>query len=156
MDAERFRSLALALPQVEETRQWGDNLVYWVGDKAIGGKMFALLNLDEAGRHSRHKLVLSLSVGAERYHELLEQEGVAPAPYLARAFWVALERWDALPARELRSLLEHARELTYEKLPKRVKAALALTPAEYREAISKQRALRESQEKKKAKQTVRK
>ncbi len=151
MDAERFRSLALALPQVEETRQFGDNLVYWVGDKAVGGKMFALLNLDEAGRHSRHKLVLSLSVGAERYHELLEQEGVVPAPYLARAFWVALERWDALPARELKELLGRAHALTQARLAKRTQTLLALPPAEYREAISKQRALRESQEKKKAK-----
>src|ERR1700712_4622216 len=46
MDAERARAFLLKLPHVVETRQWGDNLVFWVGDKAIGGKMFALLNLD--------------------------------------------------------------------------------------------------------------
>ena len=42
MDAERLREYVLSLPHVVETMQWGANLVYWVGDKAIGGKMFAL------------------------------------------------------------------------------------------------------------------
>src|ERR1035441_9602852 len=47
MDAERLRAFLLTLPHVAETMQWGANLVFWVGDKAVGGKMFALLNLDE-------------------------------------------------------------------------------------------------------------
>ncbi len=45
MDAERARAFLLTLPHVVETEQWGHNLVFWVGDKAIGGKMFALINL---------------------------------------------------------------------------------------------------------------
>ncbi len=45
MDAERVRAFLLTLPHVAETLQWGDNLVFWVGDKSIGGKMFALVNL---------------------------------------------------------------------------------------------------------------
>ena len=36
------REFLLQLPHVVETMQWGANLVFWVGDKAIGGKMFAL------------------------------------------------------------------------------------------------------------------
>ena len=47
MDADRLRAYLLTLPHVVETMQWGANLVFWVGDKAIGGKMFALINLDE-------------------------------------------------------------------------------------------------------------
>ena len=53
MDAERLRVFLLTLPHTAETMQWGANLVFWVGDKAIGGKMFALLNLDEPGDHGR-------------------------------------------------------------------------------------------------------
>jgi len=67
--------------------QWGANLVFWAGDKAIGGKMFALANLDDDGRG-----VLSFAAGPERYNELLENEGVIPAPYLARAHWVFFRR----------------------------------------------------------------
>src|ERR1035437_9571719 len=47
MDAERLRAYLLTLPHVVETMQWGANLVFWVGDKAIGGKMFAVIDLDD-------------------------------------------------------------------------------------------------------------
>ena len=83
MDAERIRAYLLTLPHTVETMQWGANLVFWVGDKAIGGKMFALVNLDDDG-----KAVISYSAGRERYFELLEIEGIIPAPYMARISWV--------------------------------------------------------------------
>ena len=134
MDAERLREFLLKLPHVEETMQWGENLVFWVGDKAIGGKMFALANLDNDGRG-----VLSFHAGPERYNDLLEHEGVVPAPYMARIFWVSLERWDALPERELKDLLKRAHELVYAKMPKRVKEALALPPAQKRKLIAERR-----------------
>src|ERR1700748_2235134 len=120
MDAERLREFLLKLPHVEETMQWGENLVFWAGDKAIGGKMFAVANLDEDGRG-----VLSFAAG-DRFNELLENEGVIPAPYLARAYWVCLERWDALSERELKELLAHAHELVFAKLPKRTKDVLTM------------------------------
>jgi predicted DNA-binding protein (MmcQ/YjbR family) len=101
--------------------QWGANLVYWVGDKAIGGKMFALVNLDGDG-----KGVLSFAAGAERYAELVEREGVFPAPYLARAHWVAIEHWGVFRRGELEELLESGRCLVYGKLPKRTREVLAL------------------------------
>ena len=50
MDAERARAFLLSLPHVAETMQWGANLVFWVGDKSLGGKMFALVNLDTDDR----------------------------------------------------------------------------------------------------------
>jgi predicted DNA-binding protein (MmcQ/YjbR family) len=130
MDAESARTFLLSLPDVAETMQWGDNLVYWVGDKAIGGKMFALVSL------TPNRGVMSFAAGPERFAELVEQEGVFPAPYFARAYWVAVERWDTLPVRELKDLFRHARESVYDKLPKRTKAALAMTPAEKKKLIA--------------------
>src|SRR5580698_6597107 len=100
MVAEHLLAFVLKLVHVEETMQCGANLVFWAGDKAIGGKMFALANLDDDGRG-----VLSFAAGPERYNELLENEGVIPAPYLARAYWVCVQSWDALPKRELEELL---------------------------------------------------
>ncbi len=123
MDAESLRAFLLSLPDVCETMQWGDNLVYWVGDKAIGGKMFALVSL------TPDRGVLSFAAGPERFAELVEVEGVFPAPYLARAHWVAVERWNTLPASELKELLRSARGIVYEKLPKKTQAALAANPA---------------------------
>ena len=46
MNADLARSFLLTLPHAVETLQWGETLVFWVGDKAIGGKMFALIALD--------------------------------------------------------------------------------------------------------------
>ncbi|MHB1856880.1 MAG: MmcQ/YjbR family DNA-binding protein [Acidobacteriaceae bacterium] len=136
MDAEQVREHVLRLPHVEETMQWGANLVFWVGDKAIGGKMFALVNLDEDG-----KGVISFHAGQERYAELLEHEGVFPAPYMARIFWVALERWDAIPRRELLELLGQARDLVYARLPKRTQDVLALPSTARKKLIVERRKL---------------
>lgn len=137
MDAERAREFLRKLPLVEETMQWGDNLVFWVGDKAIGGKMFALVNLD-ADIHLR---VMSFAADPERFHELVERDGVIPAPYAAHRHWVALERWNAIPGKELEDLLGHAHQLTCEKLPQKVKDALALSPVELQKLITARRKL---------------
>jgi predicted DNA-binding protein (MmcQ/YjbR family) len=142
MDAERLREFLLKLPHVEETMQWGANLVFWAGDKAIGGKMFALANLDATG-----KGVLSFAAGTERYNELLENDGVIPAPYLARAYWVCLEFWDALPQRELEDQLKCAYDLVFAKLPKRTKDILAMPAAQRRKLISDRKKLLASRNK---------
>ena len=124
MDNERIREICLGLPHVTETVNWGHILVYWVGDRDIGGKMFALTSLEGTTP------VLSFHCGAERFHELLENEGIIGAPHLARAFWAALERWDALRPREIEEELKRAHALIYEKLPKRTKTVLALPEKE--------------------------
>ncbi len=133
MDAESLRTFLLSLPDVCETMQWGDNLVYWVADKAIGGKMFALVSL------TPDRGVMSFAAGPERFAELVEIDGVFPAPYFARAHWVAVERWNTLPTAELKELLRHARNLVYEKLPKRTRAVLAMPPAEKKKLIAARR-----------------
>ncbi len=136
MDSERARAFLLTLPHVVETMQWGANLVFWVGDKAIGGKMFALLNLDGDGR-----AVLSFAAGREGFAELVEREGVVPAPYMARIYWVALERWSALRAPELEDRLRQAHTLTAARLPRRVQDVLAMPPAEQRKLIAERKKL---------------
>jgi len=133
MNVELLRAFLLLLPHVEETMQWGDNLVFWVGDKAIGGKMFALANLSPDSRG-----VLSFAAGPEHYAELLEIEGVLPAPYFARIYWVAIQRYDVLSSNELKERLRNAHTLTYDKLPKRVKDVLAL-PAKGRKKLITER-----------------
>lgn len=119
MDAERARAFLLTLPHVKETRQWGDNLVFWVGDKATGGKMFCLLSLD-AGVHG----VASFAADPERFAELVERDGLRPAPYLARAFWVGAEHWRALRHPEWERAFADAHARVWDRLPKRVRAAL--------------------------------
>ena len=116
MDNERIREICLKLPYVAETLNWGHHLVYWAGDRDIGGKMFAMTDLDGTGMG-----VLWFHCGAERFHELQEREGILPSPHLARAYWLAVERWDVLRPQEIEDELRRAHALIYEKLQKRPK-----------------------------------
>src|SRR5450631_3154396 len=115
MNVERLRAYILTLPYVVETMQWGANLLFWVGDKAIGGKMFALINLDDPGPERRrvvqHALMM-YAVGSARYSDMLEIEGLIPAPYMARIHWIAAERWDIFTAPEWQRELSAAHALT--------------------------------------------
>jgi predicted DNA-binding protein (MmcQ/YjbR family) len=132
MDAERAREFLLTLPHVCETKQWGENLVFWTGDKAIGGKMFCLLNLDAGGG------VISFAAGEERFYELVERDGLFPAPYMARIFWVAAEAWSALRNAEWEELLCAAHEMVFAKLRPRTRAVLAM-PVRAREKLIRER-----------------
>lgn len=136
MDAERARAFLLHLPHVVETTQWGNNLVFWTGDKAIGGKMFTLINLDEDGH-----AVVSFAAGPERFHDLLEIEGLLPAPYMARIHWIAAERWDVFRPSEWEQHLRHAYDLTLARLPPRTRAILNLPAHEQKRLIADRRAL---------------
>ena len=139
MDNERIRAICMALPHVVETVNWGHHLVYWAGDRDIGGKMFAMTDLDGTGTG-----VLWFHCGAERFHELQEVEDIIASPYLAKAYWVTLERWDALRPREIEEELRRAHALIFERLPKRTRTLLALPEKERKKAISdRKRGLKE-------------
>jgi predicted DNA-binding protein (MmcQ/YjbR family) len=114
MSVEWIRKHCLSLPHTTEQVQWGNDLVF-----KIGGKMYAVAVL-EPGPYC-----MSLKCAPEKFAELVETPGIAPAPYLARAHWVALEEADVLPAAELKSLLRQAYELVLAKLPRKTQAALA-------------------------------
>ena len=143
MDAERIRAYLLTLPHAVETMQWGTNLVFWVGDKTIGGKMFALVNLDGDDGLERNKPipVISFAAGPERYSELLEIEGIIPAPYMARIYWVAAERWNVFRATEWEQQLGAAHALTLNKLPPRTRAILAMPPTRQKRLIADRKKL---------------
>lgn len=134
MDAERAREFLLGLPHVVETEQWG-GVVFWIGDKAVRGKMFVMMNT-EAG-----ELPISWPVGEECFAEMCEREGVLPAPYFARIFWVTAERWGALRDPEWKQQLEAAHAITLGKLPAKVRKLLELPRAELKRVIEDRRKL---------------
>lgn len=134
MNAESAREFLLGLPDVVETQQFG-GLVYWIGDKAVGGKMFCWLMLD--GNDSR---VASFPAGPEHFAELVEREGLFPAPYVARIHWVAAARWGALRDSEWREEFIAAAERVRAKLPPKMQRFLALPKTEQRKAVVAARA----------------
>jgi predicted DNA-binding protein (MmcQ/YjbR family) len=114
MDIESIRSFCLSLPHTDEKVQWGNDLLFRIGEK-----MFAVAALEPS-----HGVALSFKCTPEKFAELVEQEGIIPAPYMARHHWVGLERFDALPDWELKPLLTNAYQMVLEKLPKKVRAGL--------------------------------
>src|SRR5213594_973184 len=100
MNIDWVRRWCLSFPHATENVQWGDDLVF-----KIGGKMYAVAAL-EPGDHW-----LSFKCTPEDFADLVERPGVVPAPYLARANWVALETEDALSRAEIQRLLRQAYEL---------------------------------------------
>ena len=114
MDNESVRAYCMSFPHVTEEILWGADLVF-----KIGGKMFAVIGLDAGSDHC-----MSFKATPEKFAELIERNGIVPAPYVARYHWVALERFNALSEKELKSLLKTAYDLVFEKLPKKVKAGL--------------------------------
>jgi predicted DNA-binding protein (MmcQ/YjbR family) len=114
MALEWFRRHCLSFPHATETVQWGNDLVF-----KIAGKMFAVLAL-EPGEH-----LCSFKCTPETFAELTERPGIVPAPYMARAHWIALQSEDALPSSEVKRLVAQAYELVFAKLPKKTQSALA-------------------------------
>src|SRR6266542_5046132 len=121
MDIESVREYCLSLPHVTERVQWGNDLLFCIGEK-----MFAVAGLD-----TKHGIKLSFKCTPEKFGDLIEEDGIIPAPYVARYHWVALERFDALPERELKELLRNAYQLILEKLPRKLKTQLE-SPANVR------------------------
>jgi len=112
-DIDWVRELCLSLPHATEQVTWGADLTF-----RISGRIFAVAVLEPA------KVWLSFKCSAETFAELTERAGIIPAPYLARAQWVALESKEALQKQELAALLRESYSLVFAKLPKKTQLAL--------------------------------
>lgn len=116
MNLEKFRTLCLAFPGATEQIQWGADLVF-----KVGGRMFAVAATEPIAH------IASFKCSDEGFAELLEQDGVVPAPYLARAKWVALERFNALSDREIQDRIAEAYRLVFGKLTKKQQVEVGST-----------------------------
>jgi predicted DNA-binding protein (MmcQ/YjbR family) len=121
MNVDWLREVCLSFPGVTEQIQWGYDLLF-----KVGGKMFALTPLEPA------PVCLSFKASPENFAELTERPNIIPAPYLARAQWVALQTRDALPPDELARLLRESYDMVFAKLPRKardvVSSARSLSP----------------------------
>lgn len=114
MDVEWLRDLCLSFPGATEQIQWGSDLLF-----KVGGKMFAVTPLEPA------PVWLSFKASPENFAESTERPSIIPAPYLARAQWVALENKDAVPPGELTRLLRDSYDMICAKLPKKTRDSLS-------------------------------
>ncbi len=114
MNVDWLREVCLSFPGATEQIQWGNDLLF-----KVGGKMFAVTPLEPA------PVCLSFKASPGNFVELTERLNIIPAPYLARAQWVALQTSDALPTEELARLLRESYELVFAKLPKKTREAVS-------------------------------
>jgi predicted DNA-binding protein (MmcQ/YjbR family) len=113
MGVDWVRRCCLSLPHTTEEVLWQDNLVF-----KVGGKMFAIASLEPAS------VFVSFKCTPEDFARLTDLPDIIPAPYLARAQWVALESEDALPVVDTRLLLRKSYDLVFAKLTKKAQAGL--------------------------------
>jgi predicted DNA-binding protein (MmcQ/YjbR family) len=112
--AEWLRTVCLEFRGATDQVQWGNDLVF-----KVESKMFAVTCLEPA------EVWLSFKVTPERFIELIEQPGIIPAPYLARAKWVGLQKECTMGRNELKALLRGSYDLVVAGLPKKARAKLA-------------------------------
>jgi len=114
MNVDSIREYCLSFPEAKENIQWGDNLCF-----KVRGKIFAILGLERVPQQ------LCFKVTPEAFAELIEREGIIPAPYLARYKWVLLQRLDAIRWAELEDLIQQSYEMVVAKAPKSKSAGRA-------------------------------
>lgn len=114
---DRVRRICRIFPHVTEDIKWENDLVF-----SIGRKMFAVVWLEPPGR-------VSFKCTPEEFAELIEREGIRPAPYLARASWVSVEEDEALERSELEARLRRSYDLVKTTLTKKLQAELGGTRA---------------------------
>ena len=108
------RNFCLSLPHTTEKIQWGNDLLFRIGDK-----MYCVLCLEPDMR-----VKVSFKCTPERFAELVEIEGIIPAPYMARNHWVSLVEMNALRQSEIKELIRGSYQMVKNKLPKKAQAEL--------------------------------
>ncbi|ULQ57645.1 MmcQ/YjbR family DNA-binding protein [Flavihumibacter rivuli] len=109
MDIDQLREICLSFPGATEEIKWENNLTF-----LVGGKMFCIVDLDDPEHPS-------FKVPWEDFDQLCESGMFRPAPYLARAGWVQLEKPSALGRKVLGEMLGNSFEMIRSKLPKRLR-----------------------------------
>ena len=107
MTIDGLRRICMALPGATEDIKWGADLAF-----SVGGKMFCVVNIEPPHQ-------MSFKCTPDGFAELIEREGIIPAPYLARAMWAQESEFGTvLERRELETLLRSSYDLVLAKLPK--------------------------------------
>jgi len=113
MRREGFEAFVATLPAVTLVRQWRDDSV-----AKVGGKIFALLDRDPGE--------VWCKVSDMSYDLLIDLPGIRPAPYFARAKWVAISAESPLSSDEVEAYVVEAHRLIAARLTKKMRLQLGL------------------------------
>jgi predicted DNA-binding protein (MmcQ/YjbR family) len=116
MTPKQIDKFCATLPAATRTVQWEGVIVF-----KVGGKMFCLIAPED---HSVGRICFKCPT--EYYDALSRSDGFRPAPYLARAKWVALDDHKVLTAAETKAYIKRAHAVIAAALPKKKQAELGL------------------------------
>ncbi len=116
MTPKQIDRFCTRLPAATRTVQWEGVIVF-----KVGGKMFCLI-APEA--HSVGRVCFKSA--PEHYEALSRSPGFRPAPYLARAKWVAVDDPGALTDAEMKAYVRRAHAVIAAALPKKRQKELGL------------------------------
>src|SRR5690242_10794955 len=93
-----LRQFCLSLPAATEDIQWENDLLF-----RVGRKIFCTVPLEP-----QSPVKVCFKCTPEKFAELVELEGIIPAPYMARNHWVALVEVNALRQDEMKELIRNS------------------------------------------------
>src|SRR6187549_1177979 len=108
MDLESIRIFCKNLPNVTEDIKWGNDLCFSIGDK-----MFCVAGLQPPTS-------VSFKVKDEEFDEMSSQQGIEPAPYVARYSWVLVTDLNQLTKKQWEHYVRQSYDMVKSKLPKSV------------------------------------
>src|SRR5215469_10951783 len=107
MNSDALRRYCLSFPQARENLEWSDELCF-----KVRGKIFMMVGLDSVAQR------LCFKCTPEAFSELVERDGVIPAPYVGRYKWVMVKDPAALRDSELENLIRQSYAMVAAKAPK--------------------------------------
>lgn len=112
---EWVRQFCQSLPHTTEKVRWEHNLLFCVGDR-----MYCVANLEPGVGPGKITFKCTLEIFAE----MVEREGMIPAPYMARNHWVSVTETELFRQSELKERISASYQLVFAKLPKRTQDQL--------------------------------
>lgn len=120
MTRAEFDRLCARLPAATHVVQWGGASVW-----KVGGKIFAICSSWGDGDGGPLDAI-AFKCSELSYRILTELPGIVPAPYLARAGWVQVNRAGALQDEDIAAHLAEAHRLVAARLTRARRAELGL------------------------------
>ena len=116
MTPKQIDNYCASLPAATRSVQWEGVIVF-----KVGGKMFCLIAPRD---HSAGRICFKCP--EEHYEALSRSEGFRPAPYLARAKWVALDDPGTLTPAEMKAYIRRAHAVIAAALPRKRRAEIGI------------------------------
>ncbi|KZL26300.1 MmcQ/YjbR family DNA-binding protein [Pseudovibrio sp. Ad37] len=124
MTRDEFDNYCKSLVGTSNVIQWGNASVWKVGEK-----IYAICSNWGEDRPEMKGIKISFKCSELSYQILTEQEGIIPAPYLARAKWVQIETAQAMADEDIKDYVREAHSIIARKLTKKLQKEIGFVAA---------------------------